>query len=265
MLYHEVSQLSPEAKWMVFIHGAGGSMVTWKFQVDAFKPYFNLLLLDLRDHGNSKDIQPAFNHYTLDILTDDIIRLMDHLDIKKAFLMSLSLGSIFVQHIAGRRPDLVDRTIMAGAVCKANLQMKILAFIGKKIYRFIPFKRTYELFSFIIMPGKNHRYSRKLFRTQARKIRPQDFNKWMGLLGDFLKSLDHTFKEQLLQPALLVMGREDHVFYSAALQYARHQQLATLLTMPDAGHVCNIERPKAFNRIVLDFLLQAENTAESAD
>ena len=42
---------SKEASWVVFIHGAGGSISTWKRQIDFFKKEFNVLLLDLRDHG----------------------------------------------------------------------------------------------------------------------------------------------------------------------------------------------------------------------
>ncbi|MEO1256718.1 MAG: alpha/beta hydrolase, partial [Bacteroidota bacterium] len=48
---------------IVFIHGAGGSIQTWKYQFDAFKVDFNVLAIDLRDHGSSKHIQPAYNKY----------------------------------------------------------------------------------------------------------------------------------------------------------------------------------------------------------
>lgn len=262
MLYHEVYSLSPLSPWMIFIHGAGGSRLTWKYQVQGFKPFFNLLLLDLRDHGNSKEVSPEYDQYNLDILTDDIIRLIDHLRIKDAYLMSLSLGSIFVQHIAAKRPDLVKRTVMAGAVCKANPQMKLLAFLAKAIYPILPFKITYKLFAFVIMPRKNHRASRRIFRSQARKLSPGDFNKWMQLLGEFLGSLEQTFHDKLIQPTLIVMGAQDHVFYSAALEYARNQSLAELMTLEGCGHVCNLEKPEIFNRAVLDFLL---NPAKSAD
>lgn len=262
MLYHEIYTLSPQSPWMIFIHGAGGSRLTWKYQVQGFKPFFNLLLLDLRDHGNSKDICPEYRQYNLDILTDDIIFLMDHLRIKDAYLMSLSLGSIFVQHIAGKRPDLVKGTVMAGAVCKANARMKLLAFLARAVYPILPFKTTYHLFAFVIMPRKNHRNSRRIFRSQARKLSPGDFNKWMSLLGEFLGSLEQTFHEKLIQPSLIVMGAQDHVFYSAALQYARNQSLAKLLTLDGCGHVCNLEKPEIFNRAVLDFLLNSKPSTD---
>ena len=40
------------APWVTFIHGAGGSSSVWFKQIRAFSKYFNLLLIDLRGHGD---------------------------------------------------------------------------------------------------------------------------------------------------------------------------------------------------------------------
>ena len=59
LLYHEVvDEAGVDAPWLVFVHGAGGSIRTWKYQIEAFRPHYRLLLIDLRDHGFSKDILP---------------------------------------------------------------------------------------------------------------------------------------------------------------------------------------------------------------
>ena len=80
---HEVIAENPDAPWLVFVHGAGGSIRTWKFQIDAFAPHFRLLLIDLRDHGYSKDILPEFPAYDFDIVAKDILVLTDHLGIER--------------------------------------------------------------------------------------------------------------------------------------------------------------------------------------
>ena len=67
------------APWLVFVHGAGGSIRTWKFQLEYFSKNFRLLLLDLRDHGFSKNIQPEYKAYDFDIVACDIIKVIDHL------------------------------------------------------------------------------------------------------------------------------------------------------------------------------------------
>ena len=54
LLHYRIYDDSPNKEWLIFIHGAGGSIITWKYQIEAFRPFFKLLLLDLRDHGKSK-------------------------------------------------------------------------------------------------------------------------------------------------------------------------------------------------------------------
>ena len=53
MLYFETYD-NGSNNWVVFLHGIGGSTKTWKKQIDDFKDY-NLLLIDLPGHGQSKD------------------------------------------------------------------------------------------------------------------------------------------------------------------------------------------------------------------
>ena len=57
--YSTLEEAPAGADWIVFIHGAGGSSLTWKYQTEALKPHYRLLLIDMRDHGYSKHVQPA--------------------------------------------------------------------------------------------------------------------------------------------------------------------------------------------------------------
>ena len=72
--------------WVTFVHGAGGSSSVWFKQLRAFKQHFNVLLLDLRGHGESK---PDFDDtiidaYTFNSLTNDIIEVIDYERIEKS-------------------------------------------------------------------------------------------------------------------------------------------------------------------------------------
>ena len=59
------------------MHGAGGSSSIWYKQVREFRKHFNVLLLDLRGHGDSKpSLKDAFNDkYTFDSITADIVEV----------------------------------------------------------------------------------------------------------------------------------------------------------------------------------------------
>ena len=54
MLHYKIHKKSPDAEWVTFIHGAGGSSSIWFRQIRDFQKHFNVLLIDLRGHGKSK-------------------------------------------------------------------------------------------------------------------------------------------------------------------------------------------------------------------
>lgn len=255
LLHHEIHHLSDHAEWLVFIHGAGGSLVTWKYQVEAFQPYFNLLLLDLRDHGKSKNIEPAHETYNFEIVCNDILEVMDHVGIQKAHFLSLSLGSVILQKIDEKRPELIDKMVMAGGVFRANLKIKLFVHSAKFLNYFLPYRVMYNLFSFIVLPKKNHRKSRRIFRLQSKKLSPTEYLKWVGLYKDFFRLLTGFFDRELQKLSLVVMGEEDHVFFNAAQKFVKkHQEKANLVIFEKCGHVCNIEQYERFNQIALAFL-----------
>ncbi|MEZ4984564.1 MAG: alpha/beta hydrolase [Saprospiraceae bacterium] len=255
LLHHELYLKGTDFPWMVMIHGAGGSLVSWKHQVSGFKHLFNLLLLDLRDHGQSKNLQPHFDTYDFDIVTDDIVRLLEHLAIPKAHFLSLSLGSIILQRLHEKKPDCIASMIMAGGVFKADWKIHFFAHSGKFFSYIIPFRWIYDIFSWIVLPRKNHQPSRRLFRLQSQKLSSQEFLKWLGLYRDFFKVVKRFYRKRLETASLVIMGGQDHVFLQAAIHFA-HQQahLAKLVILDGCGHICNIEQAKLFNTEVLHFL-----------
>ena len=169
--------------------------------------------------------------------------------------MSLSLGSIILQRLDDRRPDMITSMIMAGGVFKADWRIRSFAHSGKFLSYFVPFRWIYDSFIVIVMPRKNHAFSRKMYRRQSKKLAPGEFLKWLGLYRDFFSVVRRFFERKLTKPALLVMGGQDHVFLDAATRYAnKHQPLATLTVMEGRGHLCNLEDRQGFNAIVLAWL-----------
>ena len=255
VLHYHQHIAGPDKEWMVFIHGAGGSSVTWKHQAKAFGEHYNLMLLDLRDHGRSKRIQPSHRTYTFDIVTDDVLVALDRAGISKAHFLSLSLGSIILQRLDARRPEMILSMIMVGGVFQADWRIKSFAHSGKFLSYFVPFRWIYDSFIIIVMPRKNHAFSRKMYRTQSKKLAPGEFLKWLGLYRDFFSVVRSFYERTLTKPALLVMGGQDHVFLEAAEAYAKkHAPMSELAVMKDRGHLCNLEDKAGFNRIVLTWL-----------
>jgi len=254
MLHYETLQSDTNLPWVIFIHGAGGSTRTWLLQQEAFRPYFNVLLIDLRDHGLSKDIKPCYNTYSFQIISDDIRQVMDHLQIEKAHFVTLSFGSVLVQDFTQRFPERVDKLVLAGAIFKANAMIRTFVHSARFVNYFLPYRHMYALFSYLLMPRKRNQKARKAYLKQARKIRKHEYLKWLGLYDTFFKLLSQFSSSEMSKSVLVVMGADDFVFLRAARQYITCHQNARLSVLQNVGHICNIESPEPFNTLAVDHL-----------
>ena len=262
LLHYEIMGADEGAPWLVFVHGAGGSIRTWKFQVEHFAKDFRLLLLDLRDHGYSKNMIPEYDAYDFQIVASDILKVIDKLNITRAHFMSLSIGSVILQKLDIMRPKLIDNLVMAGAIFDGSKFMHAFVHCGKLLTNIIPFRAFYSIFSFIVLPRKNHRLSRYIFRRQSKRMTSVEYLKWVQLYKPFFKLIKAYVTRELPRPCLIVMGDQDHIFGNAAKKFAAQQKNAVLSIIRGCGHVVSIESPKRFNELALDFLQSLEIPSE---
>ena len=213
MLYHKTFELGPDRDWVVFVHGAGGSSSIWFKQLRAYREHFNVLLLDLRGHGQSNQLQQVVKgHYSFRAVTEDILRLLDHLRIPRAHFVGISLGTILIRHLAELCPERVKSMVLGGAILRLDIRSRVLVQLGRVGQHILPYMWLYRLFAFIIMPRQHHQESRNLFVREARKLCQKEFKRWFRLATE-VNPLMRYFKERALPiPTLYVMGEEVHMF-----------------------------------------------------
>lgn len=256
MLYHSIYEAENSSnKWITFIHGAGGNSSIWFNQVRFFKAYFNVLLIDLRGHGKSK-VSPKGTKYTFNIIIDDILNVLDHNKIEKSHFVGISLGSILIQKMIQLHSNKVEKIGLGGAILNLNLQSRFLMYMGKLTQSVLPFIWIYTFFAYVIMPYKAHRKSRALFIKEAKKISHAEFGRWYKLTATILPVLAKIRGKQLKPPTLYIMGIQDYMFLPFVKKIIMIHQNATLITLPDSGHVVNIDQPDLFNNHLLKFFLK---------
>ena len=238
------------------MHGAGGSSSIWFKQVRDFKKQFNVLILDLRGHGNSKPkLKDTFNpKYTFDAITNDIVEVVEYLQIKKSHFIGISLGTILIRNLAEKRPDLVESMIMGGAIIKLNFRSQILMKIGNIFKSVVPYMMLYKLFAFIIMPKKNHKKSRILFVNEAKKLYQKEFLRWFKLTSEINPLLRFFRTKDIKIPTLYVMGSEDHLFLPSIKNIVSKHVTSSLFVVDNCGHVVNVEKPETFNHTTIQFI-----------
>lgn len=245
------------SKWVTFVHGAGGSSSIWFQQIREFQKHFNVLLLDLRGHGDSKNpIKKVLKqNYTFKGLSNDIIEVLDHLKIEKSHFVGISLGTILIRQLAETHPQRVESMIMGGAILKMNFRSQILMRLGTVFKYVLPYLVLYRLFAFVIMPKKNHKESRLLFINEAKKLYQKEFIKWFKLTAEINPLLKWFRQVELNIPTFYVMGEEDYMFLPSVKQVvAQHYKSAKLFIVQNSGHVVNVEQPAIFNSEVIQFI-----------
>ena len=238
------------------MHGAGGSSSIWYKQVRDFKKEFNVLILDLRGHGNSKPtLKDTFNSkYTFDSITNDIVEVIEHLKIQKSHFIGISLGTILIRNLAEKRPELVKSMIMGGAIIKLNFRSQVLMKLGVVFKSVVPYMLLYKLFAFIIMPKRNHKNSRLLFVNEAKKLYQKEFIRWFKLTAEINPLLRFFRAKDIKIPTLYIMGAEDHLFLPSIRHIVSEHLSSTIFVIENCGHVVNVEKPVTFNVQTIRFI-----------
>lgn len=92
---------------------------------------FQVIALDVRGHGLSD--KPTKDEAYGPELVEDVVRLLDHLKIKKAHIVGYSMGGIIAANLASKHPDRVRSVTLAGMgwLKEGELAQGFFAQIGK--------------------------------------------------------------------------------------------------------------------------------------
>ena len=128
------AQRAGEGDPILFIHGFGGDLNNWLFNIDAVSGRGPVYALDLPGHGGSaKSIaEPG-----LDALATAVVQFMDALKLEKAHLIGHSMGGAIAGAVALREPRLVKSlTLIGSAGLGAEIETRYIeGFVGAESRR----------------------------------------------------------------------------------------------------------------------------------
>jgi 2-hydroxy-6-oxonona-2,4-dienedioate hydrolase len=94
---------------LVMIHGTGGHLEAYARNVRALADHFHVVLYDMVGHGYSDKPDVP---YTIDVLSDHLLGVMDALGIERAHLSGESLGGWVAAWTAAHHPERIDRIVL---------------------------------------------------------------------------------------------------------------------------------------------------------
>ena len=239
-------------EWVLLIHGLGGSINTWKYQIKDLNEY-NVIAVDLEGHGGSSFEK---RKRLLTRSASEIYDVLEKENIGKVHVIALSLGTLVAMEFAYLYKDKVKSIVLAGFVLNMNIGYKSLLAFLEGIKYIIPKRVFYPLFANLMMPCRNHKKSRNFFIRESIKMRSSAFRMWLSELfrTQFkLKEYLITIKENKL-PVLFISGKQDYLFVNSVKRTQKKISDATLCFIEKCGHVCSIEKHNEFNGLVVNFL-----------
>lgn len=97
---------------LLMIHGNGGSIAAFKYQIDFFSKHYKVILADSRAQGKTIDNGDILNY---EMMAEDMNALLDSLQIKSTNVIGWSDGGINGLLLAIHHPDKVKKLVSSGA------------------------------------------------------------------------------------------------------------------------------------------------------
>ena len=112
---HYLDEGDPTGAPIVFAHALGTGTLLWDKVTPHLPPGLRIIRYDSRGHGLSS-CPPA--PYSMGTLVRDAERLLDHLSLREAMFVGLSIGGMVAQGLAVKRPDLIRALVLSNTAAK---------------------------------------------------------------------------------------------------------------------------------------------------
>lgn len=238
-----------QAPLLVLSNSLGTTYDMWEPQREAFCEHFRVLRYNQRGHGNTPAPDTTL---TLAVLGQDVIRLLDHLDIEKAYFCGISMGGLTGQWLNRFVPERLKAVVIANTSARIGQEES-----WKQRAETV---RAHGL-SAIAESSPSRWFTREFQQQLPEKIAPLIKQLAAGnptgyaACCDALAAADLRREiPQMQRPMLVIAGEADPVTTVADGEFLVSQAPdAKLLTLP-ASHLSNIACPQAFNQGVISFL-----------
>ncbi|GHH68044.1 alpha/beta hydrolase [Streptosporangium violaceochromogenes] len=246
---------------LVLLHAFPLSSAMWLAQREGLAAACRVITPDLRGFGGSPlgDDEPS-----LDVMADDVVRLLDREEIDRAVVGGQSMGGYVTMALCRRHPDRLLGVVLADTkadadtaeargnrerVATAALDGGFSALVGEMLPTLV---------------GQTTLRDRALVLGRVRGLiqsAPPQAVAWaQRAMAGRPDSFD-TLRE-LQVPALVIVGREDRLSpLPDAEAMAGAVPDGRLIVIEEAGHLSAIERPEVFNQAVAAFTAELAGAA----
>jgi len=257
-MYYEVHG---KGEPLLLIAGRGANLTAWQFQIPEFSKKYRVVAFDNRGSGRT---DAPDKPYSIGMMADDAIGLMDTLGIGEAHILGHSMGGYIAQTIAIEFPKRTRSLILAGSAAASRNVPAVTKHINQTVVAAMRDGATPKTIAMMQLPTL---VTSRLFETPeivavwvdalaANPWRPQAYA--LQHQGDACAGFDSLGQlKRIAAPTLVLVGKEDNIMpVKLSEELAKLIPEAKLVVLDGGAHFFFAEIADKFNQSVLEFLAQ---------
>lgn len=251
-LYYEVA--GETGPWIVFAHGGGDNHLAWWKQVGALKDRYRCVSYDARWHGRSS--AGTALREAEDVAAADLLGLMDHLKIDRAFLNGHSMGGLAVAGVALEKPARVQGLIMTCTTF--GFRTAAMSRWAAEMIEKIP--KGFHVLDHSFAPDFATREPELAYlHTALRRLNPprpvpRDSKAYL-VAYERMRDRQPGNYADFAVPSLFVLAEQDELQLPWLVEAtAKAVGGAELVRIAGSGHNVHVERPEEYEAVLTRFL-----------
>lgn len=251
---------------MIFVHGLAANLSQFLEQRARFSDNWRVLLVSLRGHGSSSGPEPADREaFSLRIMGEDIVGVLDHLAIPAVHWVGNSMGGLIGYQVLQDAPERLLSLATFGITAEQHygpVAVRLMTWVKDAL----TWLRGYENFCRMVgplagrVPRTRERVVEMALTTDPAVVRYAHMN---VCSVNYLQVL-----REATIPLLLIRCEHDRAInrnLRSTLQVLEQSAHGEVVHMPGVGHYANLDRPGDFNAILQRWHEQMPGRSSDAD
>lgn len=254
-MYYEINGAGPP---LLLIMGLGSDLSAWMFQIPEFSKKYQVVAFDNRGVGRT---DAPDKPYSVKMMADDTVGLMNALRIDVAQIVGVSMGGFIAQELALKYPGRVKSMALVCTAAKSLPKCNsIISGWSAAVSDEVSAKTFVQL-------GLPYLFTDRFFEDQQMVQKAMEIlssNPYPPTVHGYARQvtacIQHDTRARLKAitvPTLVLVGKEDNLLpVKLSEELASLIPNAKLVVLDGGGHGFTAEIPDKFNQAVLEFLTQ---------